>query len=458
VYTGSDGIRRFIPREKDGIPGYVARAFQYGHSLLARERHFDWNRWCYYLVAKHAFDRLEHVQERIETTFASSDALNVRKTLRAIMGYDDVLPDHVGRPADDVGGRWSVADLLKEGRRAAVEVGVTKPSDAETIAYGLLEAAKLNPVCLPDAEVETLVRMSLYDFSRSGSKVSAEETEQVWQRLHDWIRNHLYDEREQFKKTFFGKGSNLVRAIANQARAEGGKLSRPVVKRALHDLGWRGYRLVGECLETFARAFSRALPKPLSDREHAYFQAMYYRQAYLGGLPLALVMERRNFVQPAIVQLWENPGDKALTGALHQLLRYYSEMVPIYREAERLKKRVPAGFKSGAFKPGTEGLIAARDGDRSLLDLAYGELIERHGIECRACHKAPRGRLILDRFREARSFMLEAICEEHGPIQSVEIAWEEIQSLRPLFMDQPRSDEPAGVRRRANHALSASHE
>ncbi len=318
-------------------------AFQYGHSLLARDQNFDWDRWCEYLVAKHAFDRLEHVQERIRCMFRSTQTLTIRTALHSAIGRANVLPDEFGQSASGAGIRWSVARLLEEGQQAACLAGVTKPSGQDLIAYGLAEAAKLNPIQVTEAEAAALVRMSLYDFSRSGSRVTDAHRETVWQRFHDWIREHLYDEREQFKKCFFGGHNNLINSIAHRAATRGGKLTRPVVKRALHDLGWRGYELVGECLEAFAQAFSSGLlSKPLSSQEQAYFEVMYCRQSYLGGSPLVLVMERRALIKPMILELWENPGDELLIGALHRLLHCYAEMVSVRREADRLAKQKPA--------------------------------------------------------------------------------------------------------------------
>ena len=443
VFTAADGIRRFVQCPEEGLAGYVARAFQYGHSVLARDRRFDRDQWCEYLVAKLAFDRLEHVQERITRTFKSAESLSIRNALRIFVGQADVLSEDLGQVEAGADRRWSIQKVLEAGRRAAIKDGLETPTNSDVVAYGLLEAALLNPLRLDDSEASSLIRMSLYDFSRSGSGVLDTDRDEVWVRFHDLIRQHLYEDRAEFKAWFMGGNSNLIKSIANRTGGSGGKLARPVVKRALHDLGWRGYGIVAECLEAFARAFAQALPQPLSPREQTYFEAMYYRQPYLGELPLVLLMDRRALIKPAILQLWENPGDERMIGALHQLLRYYTEMVPIRREADRIAKDLKSANLVMRELIVDTALVREVEMDDSKLDELYRHLIGLRGEKCPHCNATPYGRLVSDDFEEGLPFLLEVLCVEHGLINTLEILWEEIQSIRHLFVDQANYEKSA---------------
>ena len=433
VFTADDGVRRFLPCPDDGLDGYIARAFQYGHSLLARDRNFTRDKWCDYLVAKLAFDRLNRVKVRMTRMLKSSADLSIHKALRSFLGEANILPRDLGLSASGKGRYWSVDKLLSEGRQAAQDSGLTSPSESEAISFGLFEAALRNPLQVAEGEAESLVRMSLYDFSRSGSRASEADRAEVWQRFHDLIRQHLEEDRARFNAWLAGGHSNLLKSIANLGGASGRKLERTVVNRAMLDLGWRGYLLVGECLEAFARAFSKALLRPLSPREQSYFQAMYYRQPYLGGLPLTLVMLRKNQIQPAIVRLWEQPGDEQLIGALHQVLRYYTEMIPLRREADRLAKK--PGQRIRELKPELADLVPAAGANSSLLDEVFQDLIERRGLACPRCTKPLLGNLSKDGFQEGQSFQLEVQCEDHGLMDTVEVSWDELQASRALFID-----------------------
>lgn len=436
VYTARDGIRRFVPCPEDGLDGFVARAFQYGHSLLARDRNFDWERWCDYLIGKLAYDRLLRVQERVRRTFHTADSLQIGRGLRDWLGYASVLPDHIGRTASGAGKPWSVNHLLEEGRRAARELGISTPTEADAVTYGLYAAARLNPLRIPDRDqVSSLMRMALYDYSRIESRVSDAEREEVLLRFRDLIREHLHDERQQFWGWFAGGHSNLIKAIANRRDSSGRKLSPAVVKRALHDLGWRGYQQVGECIEAFARAFARALPLPHRAQEIAYLEALYCRQDYLGGLPLVLVMERQALIRPAVLELWENPADEATIGALHQALSYFTEMVEVSRKADRTQKQNVPGL---CIHDGTSDLERSGETDGPSAQEVFQHLIELHRISCPQCERSPTGTLASTDIRPESPVQLDVRCDVHGLIRILEIPWAELTATRAIFEDERR--------------------
>lgn len=448
VYTAADGVRRFVPCAKDGFNGYVARAFQYGHSLLARDRNFDWCRWCDYLLGKLAYDRLLHVQERIKRGLGSVDSLMLSQNLHQELGQKTVLPKQLGRGAAKSGKAWSIDDVIDQGRRAAQEDGIQNPTETDAINYGLFAAARTSPLGIQDRQqISSLMRIALYDLSDVGERVSAAEQEEVSQRFHDLIRGHLWEEQEQFQKWFAGGNSNLIKAIANRRDEHGQRMTPAVVKRALHDLGWRGYFLVAECLEAFARAFTRALRRRrIQPRELGYFQGMYYRQDYFGGLPLVLVMDRSPQIQPAVIRLWKNPGDTDMIGVLHQVLWWHAEMVPLRRAAYCLAKEKTQG-RAPCFLPLDENISPAAGDEFSAEDL-YRHLLERRRVRCSLCDQSPHAILATENIRPGSPIQLQIQCESHGDVGIVEIPWEELEAARPLLADQPRPALDRSDRRR----------
>lgn len=424
VYTADDKIRRFVPR--DGFRLAVARGFQIGHSLLARERSFDWPKWCHYLVAKLAFDRLSHVQERLSRAFRSGSSLTTSKLARALVGTSDILPEDLGFTGSGLGEKWWASDVLKYGDEAARADGIEAPTVSQQIVYGLLAAAMRNPlVSLPPAKIEALVQMSLYDFSRVGPRTTAELQQEVWNRFHDLVREHLYEDQETFQRWLAGGHSNLPKAVATKAGQA--KLDPTIVRRALLDIGWRAYPMVAECLEEFAKAFSRALVRPLSRAERSYFSAIYYRQPSYGGLVLPLLLDRSELIQPIVVQLWEDPENTKLVGALHRMLWYYSDMARRSREADRLAKQNVAQTKI------TQGEDASETKERpvvsSCLSGAFRELLERREIRCPICGQGAMGELSDGQFEEGQPIKIFATCADHNWSTVLEVTWNELAAV-----------------------------
>lgn len=409
--TRADGESYYLPTTDDGYYGYASRAFQLGHATLARDRKWDRATYLRYLLAKVVFDRAATTQDRLRSNFSSAHDFRLRPSAR-VDGRDNVLPEDFGRTAD---GRIRIrlGQLVSIGGQAASAIELVRPAPAERIARGLTEAALLNPLRVKDDEIGPLFRMALFDVSKLPDPIDEAQTAEVRRRFGELMRNHLDERREIFVRWLGGSG-NLVKAIANYGGTKAGRLDREVVKRGLLDWSWEAFGLVGECIEAFARSFAKALPRPLSAGERRYYEAMYYRRPYLGGLPLVLVMDRSPLLKPIVTRLWETPEDPRLIGGLHRVLSYYAEAAPAVR----------AGWRTQRSPARTVCEVENDSEDFDATDVCgddgrgfFEELLEQEGVRCAHCSVRPIARLMKRVIRNGvQPIKLEAICLEHGSI------------------------------------------
>ena len=128
--------------------------------------------------------------------------------------------------------------------------------------FGLIAIAKAQPMRVPDEQTAPLLRLALFDMSRSADSPHAEVRDMVLERLADAADRHLR-EIDDFNEWFHSTASNWPSAIASQKRG-GGKLDREEVQRVILDLGWASYSYVAQCLQVFAVAFRHSLDETMT--------------------------------------------------------------------------------------------------------------------------------------------------------------------------------------------------
>lgn len=432
VYDDGNG-RQFLPEDERDL--FIAKVFHIGQSLLTRDRGLNHDQWIEYCIAKLAFDRLQRFQERLQRRLISSADLTIRRAGRLFEDRRDILPANLGSKQAGAGRRLSVDRLIEMGRRAAIEDGIRVPTEADAITYGLFEAARLNPLRLPDGDTNSLVRMALFDFSRLGERVTEDVIGEVSLRLKDAVRDHDQDGQDKFNQWFRGGKSNLVKSLANRTGYPLGKLDHAQTRRALVELGWRGFRVVGDCLGAFALAFARSLHKPLTEVERQRFQAMYLPQAYLGGLPLHLLHDRIQLLKPVLAGMLDDPANDQLIGTLHRMLLYWAEMMPVRREADRLSKRPSSGGPSQRTQLDFDKQQVQRTrrwSDPDLQEL-FQIILELRKVQCPSCKAKVRAESDIEDLAEGESLNLQVWCEEHGSIANITISWDELMTARRKF-------------------------
>jgi hypothetical protein len=250
--------------------------------------------------------------------------------------------------------------LTERGRRAAQEAGYPNPTSEHAIHFGLLESARLDPLEVEPDKVPNLVRLALFDIDALEGEPDAELIEAVTERMLVAIEQHLDDTTEDFERWFFASDRSVLKQISQQKKRRGGRLRRADVRQAMLHLCWQAYEYVGQCVHALMRMIKNSIPN-LGEAERRIYEHAYEAQPYYGGLPLALLAERRGFLRHAVLAIWEEPHNQDHVRALHRLLAYYAHMASARRCADRRSKEVCSSARVEANQPSTD-----RDGSAGI--------------------------------------------------------------------------------------------
>lgn len=361
-YRGPDRLRRIVPlcTFEELIDVGAVGGLAVLHGVRGFSSEVDNSYRAMFLIHQHvrgrAYGGTRGMKEHLTREFDYSRDLYVRRLGRTADDQRNVLPDDVGLNNHGEGHRLSVGQLTENGRRAAVKAGYRNPTSKHAIAFGLFQAAQLNPLEVQPEGVPALVRMALFDVDPSKDVPSEELLEQVKERLLEAIDSHLLDPQEEFDRWFVGPGNSLVKQIAQQKLKRGGELQREEVRGALLHLGWEAYGYVGQCVHALMRTVKNSMPDPLDDKEKRLFEQMHEGQPCFGDLPLALLAERSSFLRRAVLTIWHEPDDPNHVRILHRLLSYYSDVSRKRREADRQSKQASQhGLHASSDDIGTIG-------------------------------------------------------------------------------------------------------
>ena len=278
-------------------------------------------------------------KEHLVRDFAYARDLYIRRPGRSNDGERDVLPEDLGLTFQGKGKRLSVSQLIEKGRHAARAAGYDNPTSRISIPFGFLECARLNPLDAKPEKVLALVRSALFDLGSSSGTPSEELIQIVRERFGRAIHTHLDEPLDDFEKWCFSSGNSIIKQIAQQKRAPGGRLSRDDVRWAMLHLGWQAYEYVGQCIHSMMRTIRNSVPEPFGEQEQILFAQMHESQSYYGGFPLVLLAERGSLLAPAIVAIWQEPHNRSHVRVLHRMLWYYADMAEKRRKADRESKR-----------------------------------------------------------------------------------------------------------------------
>ena len=392
--TGSDGVRRFFPW--NGFELFLALASEGGLAILTQRENLNAEYRHSYRIMRLFFLRVLRSAEFLDRGFEYASDLRVVQSGREILSERDVLPDDLGLDPQGNGTHWNVRTLMDQGKTAARAAGCSSPTAKQFIHYGFIQAARLNPLSVPESQVPLLIRNAL--FIESADEPDKHLLEIVTDRLQAALHTHLDEPHEAFEKWYLGRNNSLVHQLAKQKGSPGGRLEVSEVRNVLVHLGWRAYQYASDCIRAQMRTFQNALSHSLSDRERLLFENMHLPQHYLGGLPLVLVMPRFRFIRRVLLEVWEQLPNASMIPVLHRMLRYYATLITRRREADRRIKRQPqAEFDDGAYVPQTESdffqQIASEIREIRRIDCGcprrdwHSELIGRGRAEIRILHR-----------------------------------------------------------------------
>lgn len=355
AYAAGNGERRF--RDADDVKSFIARGFAAGVALLDHLGGLTREQRLEYRVPRFIYQYVQETHAHLDCNFLSKRQLIIKRGSRGENQERDVLPPDLGYNLAGRGPRWTIDRLLAAGEEDAARDTIGRsPTTAEAIARGLFAAARRNPVRLKTTDARAAVRIALFDADAHLDRPRRRLVACVQDRLYRLLDQHMDDTQADFDRWFFPAGGrNLPAAIARQPNRPGGVLENEEVTGALLQLGWNAYLRLSECLGVFGQAFAAALPKGLTRRERPYYDLSMMPHRHFGGLPRWLLMERIEFLRPALEALMQNPRDQEAVGAFHRLLTWYPEMVRKRREADRLSKRRQSNRSNRFRQPLTGG-------------------------------------------------------------------------------------------------------
>jgi|GEM_PF-3997428 hypothetical protein len=379
---------------------------------------------------------LQSRQSLLRRGFTSSTELVVRRSGRPAVNTSDILPDDLGLDVSGQGSRWSVDTFLRRGHDAARLAGRSRPLAREVIAYGLAEAALLNPLHLSADDARPLIRMALY--ANGDESLPADDIiNEVFARNTRALKEHQADGTERFNRWYSSGHSNLPKSLANRTTESFGKLETDVVKTALLELGWRSYPYLSNCLHALLRWFTNALGDEITADERSFFERMYHPQPVYGGLPLVMLMGRGTLIRPLIVRIWEEPDNRRLEGALHRVLEYYGRMTELRRMADRaVKQRTAAVAGIDDSITNLDNLVSqsgesdSRSQSQQMMGRIAEALAQRLDQSCDKCGGALVLKLADAAFTPGEPVRFIGTCAAHSDRDlPVEVPWNEVEEI-----------------------------
>jgi hypothetical protein len=345
----SDGLRRFYPSNSFQL--FLELASTGGLAVLVQKQGLGKHERHSYRAMRLLFLHVHRMREHFRHRFDSSRDLTVVSSGRTELERKDILPEDLGLDARGQEQRWGVKGLIQRGQALARAANYLKPTVAQGIHYGLVEAARNNPLPVAVKKVPDLIRAALFNVDWA-DEPNPELFKAITERILTAIHQHLGDDNAAFQKWFLGPKNSFVHQIAKQKRSPGGAIDEREVRRVLLHLGWQAYQFAANCVHAQMRFFQNALGEPLTRRERLYFEHMHLRQQYLGNFPLVLLSPRLGFVKELLWELWDELPDEKLIPVFYQLLDYYGTMAVQRRQADCLVKRGrPASLVESAYRP-----------------------------------------------------------------------------------------------------------
>jgi hypothetical protein len=339
-----DELRRFYPL--NNFDEYIAQAFAGGLALLDRIKNLSPEQRFSYRAMWQFFQRIRRTREHFGNRLLNGGSLRITRSGREGSQNFSILPESVGLNSQKKGKPWAVGQLLRIGESEARAQGISNPTEEDCVGYGLVCAARLDPLEVPEDQVPALIRLALYESIpvEAFRNLSPDDPlvtklrEAVLDRSLVALERHLGDEAALFDGWLAGQKNSFVRQLAQQKKAFGGPLQRDVVRRVLQDLGWDAYPYMADCLHVMMWVFMQILPEPLNEAEKSRFERMYFKQSYFGRLPSALLAERFRFLNGILWDIVEATDNRSAIAVLHRLLAYYGEMATNRRMIDRTIK------------------------------------------------------------------------------------------------------------------------
>lgn len=426
LWTGNAEDRRFRPLEP--VSDFLQSAALAGDAILRCREGLSGEQGATYDMMRLIARLAPQIRERFHVRkFSSERELFGRES--STNSASGILPAVFG-PSGQA--RWTVADMLGEGRRAAVEDGVLYPRLNEVIMYGIDAEAILNPMDVTEISSDELwrtLRFAQFDVAPGDSAITEDLKHRVYDRLTKAIRSKNGKPTAEFNCWFLNNFDNVIHRIAKKKRP-GGAIDTRMVRGALLELVFDSWRYLGQTVDIFMRSLADIVQPSLSVADRDAYNALYCASPHLCDLPLILLHEQFRVVRPVLVRILNDPTTPELWGQLHRVLRTYAEMITRRRAADRSKKKSPGREVAIRAEP------EARENNDSQMDEIVAELLELRDLTCNCNAGRWEGRIENDA-EPGQNIELIGICRECGTQHTLNVPREEFTRIarRALGLD-----------------------
>ena len=299
---------------------------------------------------------VRHMREHLGPTTKLGRVLHVCAGGRADRGSKDILPEDLGVDREGKEPSWDLIRLRAEGLSGAKAAGFENPTPDQILRFGLLSAARINPLSIRTEETNDLVRLALFDLGKTTEWASSEEVmdvdretrEKTSQQLRkeavayvaghvkSSLKEHRHDTTDRFDRWLADPKSDLIHRISKRKDC---KFNRQQVRESMLEIGWQSFGMLGQCIDAQMRAFRESLPVPLTETENSLFSKVYLAHPAFGRLPLLLLRDRYEFLKESILATWNRPDDEEAVAILHTMMHYYSVLTNNRRAGYRRYKR-----------------------------------------------------------------------------------------------------------------------
>jgi hypothetical protein len=230
---------------------------------------------------------------------------------------------------------WTSAEIKDIGVRSAREGGVSNPTPDQIYWRALFEAARIDPLRLDQAEVESIARQSLFAIAPGKGSVTHDQLKYVADIVATSLREVCAHPEDETAKWISDRKSNLLRRISKRRDLP---MPKEQVKPVMLELGWKSFRLMADCVDTQMRAIRDALSTPLNR-----FEADRYERSFLNNsslcVPLIILHDRLDVLKDSILHYWNNRDDPDAVAVVQTMMYYFSVLIEYERSEDRRLKQ-----------------------------------------------------------------------------------------------------------------------
>ena len=247
-----------------------------------------------------------------------------------------------------------------------------------------------------------IVRDAFLVHRKEQQEVTPDQLDEVLERVDRQIQKQSDLDSAQFSKWQTSSKTNLPTVISRMSGQL--KLTRDQTNACLFELGWHGLKQSAFNVDTTMQYIGNTIGN-LNETERRMFDSLYRCCSELDSLPLVLLLERHEFVEPACLEIWNRTDINDVVPQVLIMLHFYGMMVRHRRKSDRIgkSKKTKATRKSNRIENSekkeagnivhtvqiADGLEFIEDATIEYQPGSSFELrdyvIEKLGLKCAAC-------------------------------------------------------------------------